>query len=137
MSDSDGSHLKDLMFVGSSRKDLKKFPAGVKANIGAALYEAQMGRKPAAAKPLQGFGSAGVLEVIEDERGNTFRAVYTVRFVTAVYVLHAFMKKSKKGTGTPKEDVDLIRARLKDAEQIHKQVAGVVEHGNRTRAKHG
>jgi phage-related protein len=115
-------HLKELEWIGSSLDDLRSFPADVKRDVGAALYEAQKGGKPKAAKPLQGFGGAGVLEIIEDHRGDTYRAVYTVRFVTAIYVLHVFKKKSKQGIETPKPDIDKIRARLKIAEECHQRM---------------
>ncbi len=111
---------KPLSFVGSSRNDLRKFPEDVKVDIGYALHEAQMGLKLAAAKPLKGFGGAGVLEIIEDYSGDTYRAVYTVRFHSVVYVLHCFQKKSKHGIRTPQEDVDLIQRRLKTAEEDYR-----------------
>jgi phage-related protein len=113
-------HVKPLDFVGSSREDLTDFPEEVKEDIGYALFEAQRGGKAGCAKPLKGFGSAGVLEILEDHRGETYRAVYTVRFYTAVYVLHCFQKKSKHGIDTPKPDMELIRRRLKAAEEDHK-----------------
>ncbi len=91
-------------------------PAEVQQVFGFGLYQAQTGSLHPAAKPLKGFGSAGVVEIVEDWRGNTYRAVYTVRFVGAVYVLHCFEKKSKRGVETPKREMDLIRARLKEAE---------------------
>jgi phage-related protein len=85
--------------------------------IGHALYVAQMDGKHDAAKPLRGFGGANVLEVVEDHRGGTYRAIYTVRFAEIVYVLHAFQKKSKRGIATPKQDIETVRARLKRAEE--------------------
>lgn len=91
-------------------------PNGVRQTFGFALYQAQIGLLHPDAKPLKGFGSAGVLEVVEDWRGDTYRAVYTVRFADAVYVLHCFQKKSKHGIQTPKREIDLIRERLKEAE---------------------
>jgi len=112
--------LKRLDFLGSSRKDIKKFPDEVKLDIGYALYEIQRGQKPAAAKPLRGFGGAGVLEIIENYDGNTYRAVYTVRFQYIVYVLHCFQKKSKHGIKTPQQDTELIRQRLRAAEEDYK-----------------
>ena len=115
-----GDELKTLAWIGSSQKDLKSFPEGVRNDVGYALYLAQTGDKHDAAKVLKGFGGAGVLEVVDDHDGNTFRAVYTVRFEDAVYVLHAFQKKSKKGAATPKKDIDLIRRRLQLAEQLHR-----------------
>lgn len=112
--------MKGLDFIGSSRKDLRAFPEEVKDDIGYALFEAQEGKKPAAAKPLKGFGGAGVLEIIEDFSGDTYRAVYTVNFKKVIYVLHCFQKKSKHGIKTPQQDIDLIKRRLKIAEQDYK-----------------
>lgn len=88
--------------------------------MGYALYQAQVGQKAPSAKPLRGFGGAGVLEIVEDHQGDTYRAVYTVSFSNLVYVLHAFQKKSKKGIATPKSDLDLINQRLQAAEQDYK-----------------
>ena len=114
---SDASGLKALNFVGSSREDLKAFPEEVRQDIGYAFFGAQRGQKPADAKPLQGFGGAGVLEIIERYDGNTYRAVYTVKFRSAVYVLHCFQKKAKHGVKTPRQDIELITQRLRVAEQ--------------------
>jgi phage-related protein len=91
----------------------------VRRTFGVALYAVQLGETPPEAKPLRGFGSAGILELIDDHDGNTYRAVYTVRFASKVYVLHAFQKKSKRGVATPKREVELIRDRLRRAEQVH------------------
>jgi phage-related protein len=113
---------KPLEWIGSSRKDLKELPDEVIDVFGYALHLAQTGGRHAQAKPLQGFGSAGVLEVVEDWRGNTYRAVYTVRFEQRVYVLHVFQKKSKSGIATPKPDIDLIRGRLKVAASHAKEL---------------
>lgn len=107
------SLLKSLSWVGSARKDLRAMPEEVQDTFGYALHLAQSGEKHAQAKPLKGFGGAGVLEVVEDHQGDTYRAVYTVRYATAVYVLHCFQKKSTHGIATPKPDLDLIEARLK------------------------
>jgi phage-related protein len=109
-------HVRPLLWVASARKDLQAMPEEVQDAIGYALYFAQTGRKHNQAKALKGFGSAGVLEVIEDWIGSTFRAVYTVRFANAVYVLHCFQKKSTHGIATSKPDLELIRERLKAAE---------------------
>ena len=98
------------------------FPEGVKDVFGYALHLAQHGEKHIDAKPLKGFGGAKTLEVVEDLQGDTFRAVYTVKFEGYVYVLHCFQKKSKKGIATPKPDMDKIRARLKDAELLHRDL---------------
>jgi len=108
---------KPVKWVASAKRDLDAMPAGVKDVFGHAIDLAQAGDKHVDAKPLSGFGSAAVLEVVEDHRGDTFRAVYTVRFAGWVYVLHCFQKKSKSGIWTPQADLDLIKVRLKAAEQ--------------------
>lgn len=108
---------KPVEWMGTSLRDLRRFPKGVRTVFGQALFDAQTGLKHPAAKPLKGFGGAGVLEVVEDESGNTYRAVYTVKFAGIVYVLHAFQKKSKSGIKTPSEEIEKVRRRLKDAEQ--------------------
>jgi len=107
---------KPLFWMGSSRKDLMDFPAEVRTHLGSALGIAQFGGKHQDAKPWKGEGP-GVMEIVEDHRGDTYRAVYTVRFEGAVYVLHTFQKKSKSGIKTPKADQDLIASRLKLAGQ--------------------
>jgi phage-related protein len=112
---------KPLFWIGSSRTDVKAFPEDVRQTVGFALWEAQLGRKHRNAKVLRGFGGAGVLEVVEDYEGDTFRAVYTVKLKGSVYVLHAFQKKSKKGIATPTADRELIRRRLKAAEEQHEE----------------
>ena len=109
-------HEKPLFWIGSSRDDLKDCPNDVQDVVGYALHWAQRGGKSPDAKPLHGFGNAGVLEIVDDFDGNTYRAVYTVRFAQAVYVLHVFQKKSRKGIATPKQEIDLVKARLKRAE---------------------
>jgi phage-related protein len=101
--------------------DLKRFPAGVQRVIGFALRQAQGGDKHEDAKPLAGFSGAGVLEVVENHSGSTYRAVYTVRFSEAVYVLHAFQKKSKRGIATPQREMDMIRQRLAKAQEMHEE----------------
>lgn len=111
----DSSLVKKLYWVAGAREDVRRFPEAVRQVLGYALYLAQTGGKHVDAKPLKGFGGAGVLEAVEDHEGDTYRAVYTVRFKNAVYVLHAFQKKSKKGAATPKPDIDAIRERLKMA----------------------
>jgi len=115
--------VKPLYWVGSSKKDIALMPEEVQDIFGYALYLAQIGRKHEDAKPLKGFGSAGVLEVVEDWHGDTYRAVYTVRFTAAVFVLHVFQKKARKGIETPKHEIDLIRKRLKAAESAAKEYA--------------
>lgn len=112
---------KPLFWMGSSRRDLKQFAPELRQIIGFALWEAQNGGKHPDAKPLKGFGSAGVLEVVEDQQGSTYRAVYTVKFAGAVYALHAFQKKSKRGSKTSQADIELIRSRLKLAEMHYEQ----------------
>ncbi len=109
--------LRPVIWMGDSLRALKEFPAGVQDEMGYALYMAQSGGKHVSAKPLKGFGS-GVLEVVSDHRGDTFRAVYTVRIAERVFVLHAFQKKAKRGIATPQADIDLIRQRLKRAIEV-------------------
>ena len=111
---------KPVVWVGSSRRDLKTFPKGVRSGIGQALYTAQMGETDPAAKPLRGFGGASVMEIIDRYDTNTFRAVYTVQFADVIYV-HAFQKKSKQGIATPQKDLDLIRRRLAEAQRLYRQ----------------
>jgi len=113
--------LKKIDWIGSSRRDIRNFPGEVKEDIGYSLFEIQMGRKPASAKPLKGFGGAGVLEVIENFDGDSVRAVYTLKFEKVIYVLHCFQKKSRHGVKTPRQDMDLIRQRLKIAEEDYKK----------------
>jgi phage-related protein len=107
---------KPLEWVGSSHKDLLALPADVRRSFGFALSLAQAGDQHDAVKVLKGFGGAGVLEVVESNAGGTYRAVYTVKFAEALFVLHCFQKKSKSGIATPKEEMDIVRARLKVAE---------------------
>lgn len=109
---------RELVWVGSSREDLRALPEEVRLVMGFALYQAQLGGKHIAAKPPRGFKGAGVVEVVDDHDGDAFRAVYTVRFADAVYVLHAFQKQSKRGATTPKRDMDLIRDRLRMAQAL-------------------
>jgi phage-related protein len=111
---------KPVIWLGDSLRELKAFPPAVQDEMGYAIYLAQRGDKHVSAKPLKGLG-AGVLEVVSDHRGDTFRSVYTVRFANRVFVLHAFQKKSKSGIATPKADVELIRQRLKQAIEISKR----------------
>ncbi|MXW64039.1 MAG: addiction module toxin RelE [Bacteroidetes bacterium SB0662_bin_6] len=108
--------LKPVEWVGSSRADLKQFPASVQDQVGFALYQAQTGLKHRDAKPLKGLG-ANIMEVVSRHEGNAYRTVYTVRFKEAVYVLHAFQKKSKRGIATPKQELDLVKQRLKAAQR--------------------
>src|SRR5258708_33038140 len=112
---------RPIIWIGSSRRDLRGFPREVRRDIGQALYAAQQGETDPSAKPLRGFGGGSVLEIIADHEGDTWRAVYTVRYPEAIYVLHAFQKKSKRGIATSKKDMNLIRRRLADAERIHRE----------------
>jgi phage-related protein len=109
---------RPLLWVASSKRDYKAFPARVQDGFGFELFLVQTGQHPPSAKPLKGLGS-GTLELIENFDGDTYRAVYTVQFREAIYVLHAFKKKSTRGVRTPQVDVDLIRRRLKAAEEDH------------------
>jgi phage-related protein len=108
---------RPIRWVGESKRDLSAFPQEVKTRVGGALWDAQIGLKSPAAKPLKGFGGAGVLEVVVDFDGNALRTVYTVRFAEVVYVLHAFQKKSRQGISTPKGELDVIRLRLARARE--------------------
>jgi phage-related protein len=112
---------KPIHWMGSSLRDLRALPDEVKYVVGFALWQAQAGGKSLAAKPLKGFKGGGVLEIVEDDDGNTYRAVYTVKFAGAVYVLHAFQKKSTKGINTPKPVMDLIKQRLREAEEHYSE----------------
>ncbi|HEX3530929.1 MAG TPA: type II toxin-antitoxin system RelE/ParE family toxin [Thermoanaerobaculia bacterium] len=112
---------KPVRWVGRSKEDLRRFPEEVRRRVGGALWDAQLGRKASYAKPLRGFGGAGVLEVVDDFDGDTYRAVYTVRFSGVVYVLHAFQKKSKRGSAVSKSDLDLIDQRLARAQEDYEQ----------------
>jgi phage-related protein len=113
--------VKPVRWIGSSLDDLRGVPDSVQREIGYALYFAQVGDKSPRSKPLKGFGGAGVLEVVDDHDGDTYRAVYTVRFQEAVYVLHVFQKKSKRGIATPAKDLALVQRRLALAEARHGQ----------------
>src|SRR6266481_5612902 len=111
---------KPVIWVRDSLRRLRDFPEDVRDEVGFALYQAQLGKKHRSAKPLKGHKGAGVLEIVENFDGNTYRAVYTVRFADAIYVLHAFQKKSKKGITTPKQTIELIKSRLRDAESDYR-----------------
>lgn len=112
---------KSIHLIASSLNDLRALPDLVRGALGRQLLDAQHGDTPASARPLKGFGGANVLELIEDHDSATYRAVYTVRFERAVYVLHVFQKKSVKGIATPKRDVDLIKRRVQSAERHYEQ----------------
>ena len=118
-----GATLQPVEWVASSRKDLRRFPEPVRAHVGFAIFQAQTGLRHRDAKSLKGFGT-GVLEVVSRYDGDTFRAVYTVRFEAAVYVLHAFQKKAKRGAATPKQELDLVRRRLRVAERHYRDTHG-------------
>lgn len=114
-----GEPLKPLVWVGSSKDDLKGFPRTAQSHLGFALKVAQSGGKHPDAKPMKGFGGASVIEIVEDYDRDTYRAVYTVKFAEAIYVLHAFQKKSKSGIATPRHALDLIEERLKRTKELH------------------
>ena len=113
---------KPLAWLGSSKKDLMALPVIVRKFFGHALDFAQRGEQHDAAKVLKGFGGAGVLEIVENDQGGTYRAAYTVKFERAIFVLHVFQKKSKSGIATPKPDKDIIRERLKVAEKFSQEM---------------
>lgn len=113
--------VRPLRWVGSSLDDLRAFPGPVRGEIGYALHFAQIGDKHPRSKPLKGFTGANVLEVVDDYDGDTYRAVYTVRFQEAVYVLHVFQKKAKRGIATPQKELALVLRRLALAEARHRQ----------------
>ena len=108
---------KPVRWIATSLRDLRSLPSPVRIDIGHALFTAQEGRIDPAAKPLKGFGGASVLEIVASHHGNAWRAVYTVRFEDAIYVLHVFQKKSTKGIATPAREIDLIKQRLAVAER--------------------
>ena len=116
--------MKPLIWIGSSKKDLKAFPPAVRRDIGYALFAAQKGETDPAAKPFRGFKGGQVVEIVERYRTDAYRAVYTAQFADFLYVLHAFQKKAMKGISTPKKDIDLIRRRLKEADQDYRERRG-------------
>jgi phage-related protein len=120
----DGAQIKPVIWIASSQRDFRAFPDEVKSEMGYALFVAQNGGRHSKVKTLKGFGGGSVIEIVEDHDGKTFRTVYTVRFASAVYVLHAFQKKSKKGIATPQVDLRVIDQRLRDAEQLHEGMNG-------------
>lgn len=115
---------KAVVWVGTSRADVRAFPEDVKDHVGAALTAVQFGRDHPSLKTLSGFGGGAVREIKANDPSGTYRVVYTVQFAEAVYVLHAFQKKSKSGRGTPKEEMDRVRARLAEAELYHAERFG-------------
>ena len=117
----DVPQMKPVVWVGSSLKDLKDFPNAVQADVGHALQAAQFGAKPMSVKPFAGFGGASVLEIVKNFQADTYRAVYTVQFADAIYVLHAFQKKSISGISTPRRELALIKSRLMQAQELFLQ----------------
>jgi phage-related protein len=115
---------KPTIFMGSSKDDLRDFPEEVRRVIGVAINDAQNGQEHPSVKALKGFGGRGVLEIVDDYDGDTYRAVYTVKFAGVIYVLHSFQKKSKKGGETPKHDIEVVKLRLKAAEEHHRESYG-------------
>ena len=113
--------VKLVILIGSSLRDLRGMPPEVRRDIGQALYAAQQGETDPAAKPLKGFGGTRVMQVVKRGRSGTYRAVYTAHFAAAIYVLQVFQKKSKRGIATPKQDIELIRRRLAEAEREHQE----------------
>ncbi len=111
------SESKPVRWIATSLRDLRSFHRAVRIDIGHALFTAQEGKTDPAAKPLKGFGGASVLEIVASHHGNAWRAVYTVRFQDAIYVLHVFQKKSTKGIATPAREIELIKQRLAEAER--------------------
>ena len=116
--------LKPVRWIASAKDDLSACPDEVRRNVVQALYVAQRGDKHSDAKILKGFGGAGLLEIVARHDGGTFRPVYTVRFYSVIYVLHVFQKKSKRGIATPQQEVNLVRSRLKLAEDDYAQWTG-------------
>lgn len=112
--------MRRIIYLASTKKDLQKLPGDVRDVFAQGLYIASLGEEPIGSKVLKGFKGRSVVELIEDHKSDTYRAVYTIRFREAVYVLHVFKKKSTKGISTPKKDKELIEKRLKDAIQHHK-----------------
>jgi phage-related protein len=112
---------RPVIWVGSSRRDLRGFPREVRRIIGQALYAAQQSETDPSVKPLKGFGGGSVVEIVADHVRDSWRAIYTVRYPEAIYVLHAFQKKAKRGIATPKKDMDMIHHRLAEAERLHRE----------------
>lgn len=114
--------LKELIWVGSSKKDLMSLPEDIEDAFGYGLFNAQKGKLPKNSKSLKGFGNAGIVEIIESDAAGTYRAVYTITMPEIVFVLHVFQKKSKEGIKTPKQDIELIKNRLKQAQEVYKEI---------------
>ncbi len=115
---------RPVHWMGSSKEDLRGFPAQVQDDVGYALWVVQQGDTPLGAKPLRGFGGAAVMEIVDDYDTDAFRVVYTVRFRQAIYVLHSFQKKSTVGVRTSPQDMDTIRGRLRAAQEHHREHYG-------------
>src|ERR1700692_3393813 len=113
--------MKPVVWIGSSRRDLREMPPQVRRDVGQALYTAQQGVTDPAAKPLKGFGRTRVMQIVERYRTDAYRAVYTAHFENAVYVLHLFQKKSKAGIATPRHKIELIRRRYAEAERHYRE----------------
>lgn len=113
--------VRPVIWIASSRRDLRAMPQQVRRDIGQALYAAQQGMTDPAAKPLKGFGGVRVMEIVERYRTDAYRAVYTAHFENAVYVLHMFQKKSKSGIATPKHEFEVIRRRFAEAERHYRE----------------
>ena len=118
----DGRVTKPVAWVGSSYKDYRAFPDPVQDTMGYALYRAQTGGMHESAKPLKGFGGAGVVEIVEDYGTDAYRVIYTVKFFRIIYVLHAFQKKAKKRGKTPDSEIELVRRRLRTAEEDYRRL---------------
>lgn len=114
-------YVKTIVWVGSSRKVLRSFPAPVRKNFGQALYTAQRGETDPAAKPLKGYPGSQVMEIVERYKKDAYRAIYTVQFGDYLYVLHAFQKKSKHGISTPQKEIERINKRLLEARRDYQQ----------------
>ena len=114
---------KELIWIASTRKDLSRLPEDVQDHMGYALHFAQIGKQHPSAKPLKGFGGVKVLEIVDFDADGTYRVMYTVEMPDCVFALHAFQKKSKHGIKTPKQDIDLVKTRLKQAQDMYKQMS--------------
>jgi phage-related protein len=113
--------LKPVRWIGTSLRDFRSFPSSVRTDIGHALFTAQEGKTDPAAKPPKGFGGATVFEIVASHHGNAWRAVYTVRFREAIYVLHLFLKKSTRGIATPTREIEVIKRRLVETERDYRE----------------
>lgn len=116
--------MKRFIWIGSSREDLKQFPDEVQDKMGHGLYLAQMGERHHHSKTLSGLGNAKIIELRENDRSGTYRVIYTVEMAEFIFVLHAFQKKSKSRISTPKQEIDLVKFRLKDAQSLYKELKG-------------